>query len=59
MRCLRRIAVWALVLLLTAVALAADVANTPLAKSPLPRASTRWKGDLDGMAARRVIRVLL
>ncbi len=59
MCCLRRIAVLAVVLLITAVIVKADVANGPPSKAALPRANTPWKGDLDGMAARRVIRVLV
>ncbi len=59
MFCLRRIAVLAVVLLITAVMVEADVANGPPSKAALPRANTPWKGDLDGMAARRVIRVLV
>ncbi len=59
MRCLRRIASLAVVLFAIAVSVEAGAADAPPLKAPLPRANTPWKGDLDGMATRRVIRVLV
>ena len=59
MRCLRRIASLAVVLLTIVVVADTGAADAPPSKAPLPRANTPWKGDLDGMAARRAIRVLV
>ena len=59
MRCLRRIASLAVVLFTLAVSAEAGTADETLSNASMLRANTLWKGDLDGMAARRVIRVLV
>ncbi len=59
MHCLRRIASLTVALLTIAVVAEAGAADAPPSKAPLPGANAPWKGDLDGMATRRVIRVLV